>query len=118
MIVATDLDLRCQLWLNQKSLYFDRLKLEERGKKKSMKINICGCIHALQLYCINYKCVRDLNLFGNGGDRLSYVSATPIIIITIIIDSLSQGTASVLAGEVGDTAEAPCPEIKIKRLCM
>ena len=48
----------------------------------------------------------------------SYVSATPIIIITIIIDSLSQGTASVLAGEVGDTAEAPCPEIKIKRLCM
>ena len=80
-----------------------------------MKINICGCKHALQLYCINYKCVRDLNLFGNnGGDRLSYVSATPII-ITIIIDSLSQGTASVLAGEVGDEAEAPRPENKSKR---
>ena len=53
----------------------------------------------------------------------SYVNTNPIIIIdnnNNNVDSLSQGTASVLAGEVaalGDEAEAPRPEKKIS-LCM
>ena len=80
-----------------------------------MKINVCGCILYTTILYKLQMCARSQPIWQcNGGDRLSYVSATPII-ITIIIDSLSQGTASVLAGEVGDEAEAPRPENKSKR---